>query len=426
MAKRHITLPDSYEMLFLRLEEIIIANSGEDEFEEIFKLIVAKLWDEFHSNNIFKQLIYENDIKRGLEEILIEIYKSWNGVLYETKSNLNAEHLSVCVKLLADFDLFGDGFEAVDAFFEFIVSKIKKGSKGQYFTPRYLVDFCVRLIKPKENQTILDPACGSSAFLLHTYDYLNSFKSENVNVETENLLSKNLWGFDFDDKAIRISKVLMYVSGINNFNLYKLNSLLVPQAQQNLMFVDEDSQITTIEDILRITKNQDKFDVILTNPPFAGEIVEKDILNRYTLSKGKTRIERDVLFIERCLNLLKPGGKLAIILPDNKFGSSEFTYVRKFILHKARIVGVVGIPRNAFMPHTPVKTSILILQKRTKKYHGNSENIFFAISEKCGKDSRGNLEYVSHEGRSWKNVSHDLIEIELEFEKFLKNECIGW
>lgn len=425
MAKRHITLPDSFESLFIRLEEIILANSGEDEFEEIFKLVVAKLWDELNNTNFFNSVTNELVAEVQIEDVLKKIEKSWPGVICETRTKLGSQHLFICIKLLSDFKFIDYGFEALDAFFEFIVSRIKKGSKGQYFTPRYIVDFCVRILNPGTDELILDPASGSGAFLLHSYNYVKDNHNELGKDDLINIGSK-LWGFDFDEKAIRISKVLMYVAGIQGVNIHKLNSLIIPELQTSMMLSNNVSQITTIEDFLRIKKTLDKFDIILTNPPFAGEIVEQDLLKSYKISSSKSRIERDVLFVERCLDLLKPGGRMAIILPDNKFGSSEWTDLRKLIIEKARIVGVIGLPRNTFMPHTPVKTSILFVERR-KTYNINQyEKVFFGISESSGKDSRGNLEYLDESVKSWKNVKNDLSEIEIEFRRFLQSEKIGW
>ncbi len=178
-----------------------------------------------------------------------------------------------------------------------------------------------------------------------------------------------------------------------------------------------------VEDILRIEKKKDLFDVIITNPPFAGEIIEPDILESYEISYGKTRIERDVLFVERCISLLKPGGRMAIVLPDNIFGSKDNELLRRWIYDTCRVVGVVGIPRNSFMPHTAVKTSILFLQKREQQ-RNSTEEVFFGISELPGKDSRGNLLFKDESSKTWKNVNHDLDQIAVEFKQFRKQRRI--
>lgn len=124
-----------------------------------------------------------------------------------------------------------------------------------------------------------------------------------------------MWGFDFDNVATRVAKLLMYVSGLGEAHIFRLNSLVKNNRSA------EGENITTIEDMLRIDKQKELFDVIMTNPPFAEEITEPEILDRYFVSAGKNKIERDVLFIERCIELLKPNGRMSIVLPDNIFGN---------------------------------------------------------------------------------------------------------
>lgn len=399
LATRRNTKPDTFEGVYKRLEEVILANSGENEFEEIFKLIVLKLWNE---------MSHEPD-ELNLESAnakLKKIDREWAGVLLETRFLISEEQYQICFSVLKPISFLQGGYEGIDGIFEFLVSKEKKGAKGQYFTPRYIVDFCTKIILPKKGEKILDPAAGSGSFLYHAY--LNGTK----------IKANDLWGFDFDNVAARVAKLLMNVSGLSESHIFRLNSLV----KNNQSAAGEN--ITTIEDILRIEKQKELFDVIMTNPPFAGEITEDEILESYVVASGKNRIERDILFIERCIELLKPNGRMSIILPDNIFGSKETEALRKWINDKCRIIGVIGIPRNSFMPHTAIKTSILFLQKREKK-NRNEENIFFGISEKAGKDGRGNVLYKSNK-HTWSEINHDLDSILTSFEEFKEKENIGW
>ena len=282
----------------------------------------------------------------------------------------------------------------------------------------------MKVLSPKAYETILDPACGSGAFLNHYYNYV----SEKNHLHTSPIDS-NIWGFDFDERALRVARVLMYLNGINKFNLYNANSLILPKLQQGLFDDEEKETLTSIEDFIRINKKKSfTFDIIATNPPFAGEINEEGILRNYILSKDRNNIERDALFIERCVNLLSPGGRMAIILPNNKFGSLQWEYLRSWLLKQVRVVGVVGLPRNVFMPHTPIKTAILFAEKREKTVNNPpNERIFFGISEKAGKDSRGNLEWKYKENElSQNSIDHDLEDIYYDFKDFIKQEGIGW
>lgn len=405
MSRRKNTTIETFDAAYRRLEEVMLANSGENEFEEIFKIVLIKLWEDLHSENKIQTVNDANDL-------LTLIDNSWPGVLVEKNFNISDEQFSVCFDVIKSYSFIQDEYEEIDGIFEYIVSREKKGAKGQFFTPRYLVDFCVDILNPQSNESILDPAAGSGAFLYHAYLH-------------GKIKGSDLWGFDFDNTVVRVARLLMYVGAVRGVHIHKVNSLLKKRTQASF-FKKESSEIfTTIEDVLRIEKKKDLFDVIITNPPFAGEIVEPDILESYEMSYGKTRVERDVLFVERCINLLKPGGRMAIILPDNIFGSKDNETLRRWIYDICRIVGVVGIPRNTFMPHTAVKTSVLFLQKRESP-RNSSEEVFFGISELSGKDSRGSLLFKDDCLKNWKNVNHDLDQIAVEFKQFLNSEGIGW
>jgi type I restriction enzyme M protein len=148
----------------------------------------------------------------------------------------------------------------------------------------------------------------------------------------------------------------------------------------------------------------------MANPPFAGDIKESRIIHKYELSysaknkKPKNQVGRDILFIERNLDFLKPGGRMAVVLPQGRFNNSTDEEIRKYIADKARIIAVVGLHPNTFKPHTGTKTSVLFLQKwnndpkrgplclKTEDYP-----IFFAVSEKPGKDNSGGYIYVKDE-----------------------------
>lgn len=133
------------------------------------------------------------------------------------------------------------------------------------------------------------------------------------------------------------------------------------------------------------------FDLVLANPPFAGELKDKKMLQHYYLAQPALRRakdkqpkeERDVIFIERIINLLRPGGRAAVVLPQGKFNNSSLAFIREFILHKARLLAVVGLHVNTFKPHTPTKTSVLVIQKYTEEQLAEIERIKQKVSEDC-------------------------------------------
>ena len=419
MAKRHWNREGDLESLFLHLEDLVLANSGEDEFEEIFKLLVAKLWDELSGKAArFYGRSSTTETFEATCNLLLEAENAWPGILgTEIRPRLMPEHLHVCVEALSRHSISGKNLQVLDGFFEYLVSKGAKGSKGQFFTPRHVVDLCVRVMRPKKGEAVCDPGCGSGGFLLHTLHYVRNHEGLSE-IEVQQYCHNKIWGFDIDGRAVRVAKALMLLAGDGKANIIRLNSLLRPNMGGLFPPIPTNSNggnaesILTIEDVCRSRRRRHVgFDVILTNPPFAGEVRERHILDDYKASCGKSRVERDVLFIERCIELLRPGGRLGIVLPHNKLAGVAFRSVREQVLEDARILGVVGLGRNTFLPHTHQKASVLFVQRRIKgeKRH-REERVFFAISEKDGKDSKGQVilrEGSSAGGSVWESVDHD-------------------
>ncbi len=422
MAKRHSDQLGNLESLFLRLEELVLANSGEDEFEEIFKLLIAKLWDE-RSGQPPRFRLWDSDSKTfaQVSGLLHEANKAWPEVLIAIEPALTPEHLAVCVGVLARHRISDNDLEVLDGFFEFLVSKSAKGAKGQYFTPRHVVELCVRMLRPTLDDTILDPACGSSGFLIHALNYVRRNGELRTHAELRKFCESKIWGFDLDARALRVGRALMVLAGDGNANLIRLNSLLKPDAVGMFGSADGESSLT-IEDVCRTRLRRHRgFDVILTNPPFAGEVREKHLLESYDLGKGQGRIERDVLFLERCVQLLRPRGRMAIVLPHNKYAANAFADERTWLFEKTRVLGVVGLGRNTFLPHTHQKASILFVQKLENALLAKDDyDIFFAISERDGKNSKGQptMRTDGSEAEAWDRIDHDFDQIVGAFHEF--------
>jgi len=431
MAKRHTNLEGNLESMFLRLEELVLANSGEDEFEEVFKLLVAKLWAERSGSAArFRAEREEAMTFEGVVKLLREAERAWPGIVEpDSRPALTPEHLQICVEALARHTISDSSLEVLDGFFEFMVSRAAKGSKGQYFTPRYVVELCVRMLEPRAHESVLDPACGSGGFLFHALNFVRDQEGLGGKALQQYCESK-LWGFDIDPRAVRVAKALMVLSGDGQSNIVRLNSLLTPEMGGLFPLQGQDTiNMLTVEDVTRARLRHHKgFDVILTNPPFAGEVLERHVLDGYNVSRGKARIERDVLFLERCVDLLRPGGRMAMVLPHNKFAATEFGGIREWVMKKCRILGVVALGRHTFLPHTHQKASILFVQKRLA---GSSlvrdEGIFFALSEKDGKNSKGQIMVREGSGADtpmWDTIDHDFAEVIDDFKTFRTREVI--
>ena len=260
-----------------------------------------------------------------------------------------------------------------------------------------------------------------------------------------------LYGIDFDDKPVKISRALMLIAGDGRSHIFKLNSLnpkewLGSNSEKEKARAELRERLLKTGDYERDRENEETFrdfafDVLLTNPPFAGKIKEQLLLREYELVKNKKgkipkQVGRDLLFIERALQFIKPGGRLAIVLPQGKLNNTNTEHIRQWLFDKVRILAVVGLHGNTFKPHTGTKTSVLFLQKWNDNPKLGPLNpyqedypIFMAVSKKPGKDNSGEYVYKKDEKGNYildekgrRILDHDLDEIAEAFVKFAKEQ----
>lgn len=410
------------------LEDEVLANAGVDVFEECFKLIFAKLYDEFmggQDKNRYLEFTNagrtEFKLKEAIQELFDKANKKWKGVFEEnTRIMLSPSHLSICVASLQNVKLFNSNLEVVDDAFEYLMSKSSKGEKGQFFTPRYVIEMCVRMMNPHKDEKMIDTACGSSGFPVHTiFNVWDKMAAEEGRPKGElfsldqkpyaytEYVKDNIFAIDFDEKAVRVARTLNLIAGDGHTNVLHLNTLDYDRwdetAKQEDWLRTYSEGFYRLQDLRANKKSYQDFgfDIVMANPPFAGDIKETRILNHYELGKNEkgkmqNKVGRDVLFIERNLDFLKPGGRMAIVLPQGRFNNSSDKYIRDFIAHECRILAVVGLHGNTFKPHTGTKTSVLFVQKWDDVLCPKKDdyNIFFATQQKQGKDNSGEIIYV--------------------------------
>lgn len=460
------------KQIILDMEDEVLANAGIDVFEECFKLIFTKLYDEMLSkddkskinwkveelagdelNNLeyskylelvkqvddsrFRYLEFRNkgetdlELKKRIQELFDKAKKQWKGVFSDdSKINLAPSHLSVCVSSIQDIKLFNSNLQVIDEAFEYLVSKSAKGEKGQYFTPRHVIDMCVKILNPKAGEHMIDTASGSCGFPVHTIFKITGKLFSNADIpqdQKENILK--IFGIDFDEKVVRVSRTLNLIAGDGNTNVLHLNTLDYDRWAENTKSIEwnrvygEGFERLKELGVTKGNNKQFKFELLMANPPFAGDIKESRILTKYDLAfsedkkgvkKAKNKVGRDILFIERNLDFVRPGGRLAIVLPQGRFNNTSDKDVREYIADKARILAVVGLDVNTFKPHTGTKTSVIFLQKwnddnsEPKYYCPHKEDypIFFAVSEKSGKDNSGEYVYIKDETGKKKTDKH--------------------
>lgn len=427
----------SLKDLILEMEDEVLANAGVDVFEEVFKLIFAKLYDEkLGANYPDRNLEFRNSgqsdmqLKNKIEQLFKNACNEWPGVFADdARINLTPPHLSICVSSLETVKLFNSNLEVVDEAFEYLMSKSSKGEKGQYFTPRYVIDMCVKMLNPKADECMIDTAAGSSGFPVHTIFHVwkqmqlaacrpveHLFTATAKGPDEVHYVQNNVFAIDFDEKAVRVARTLNLIAGDGHTNVMHLNTL--DYSRWTTVTKSEEWNDTYHEGFKKLKahcsdpkveieagREKEKpyahfdFMVLMANPPFAGEIKESQILSRYDLGhkngKLQSSVSRDILFIERNLNFLRPGGRMAIVLPQGRFNNSSDKEIRNFIAERCRILAVVGLHGNTFKPHTGTKTSVLFVQKWDDVLCPKVDdyNIFFATQRLEGKNNSGDKLY---------------------------------
>ncbi|SBT03698.1 Type I restriction-modification system methyltransferase subunit [Candidatus Accumulibacter aalborgensis] len=363
----------NFKKIIQGLEELVLADSGKDEFNEIFKLIFAKIWDEKQAlenrpNKVveFRKALDPEITYDRINNLFHKACEEWPGIFKEGEDiELAKRHLQVCVGPIEGVRLMGSNLRIMDDAFEYLLPTEAKKKKGQFFTPRQVVEMCVRMLNPKRSEYVMDPACGSGGFLLHAMDWCYPANdNEQRELRKHRYAAKYLWGIDFEQRAAKTSRALMLIAGDGHTNIFGPDvSSLDPRtwyenaSGQALMSGLRQARLTakkipegeTLKDDDKAWEYFDelRFDVILANPPFAGEMKDRKMLAHYELAKRAIRRagddkaakeERDVLFIERILKMLKPGGRAAIVLPQGKFNNSSLAFIREWILKKARLL----------------------------------------------------------------------------------------
>ena len=230
----------SLRSLIQEMEDEVLASAGVDSFEEIFKLIFAKLYDELIcERDSSAYLKFRNsgetdfELKEKIQSLFDDAKKKWEGIFTdESKILLSPSHLAVCVATLQDIKLFNNNLDVVDDAFEYLMSKAQKGEKGQYFTPRYVIDMCVKMMNPSVNDKIIDTACGSSGFTVHSIFKVwkdirrekglpegEGFTAAQRIPEETNFVRDNVFAIDFDEKTVRVARTLNLIAGDGQTNV---------------------------------------------------------------------------------------------------------------------------------------------------------------------------------------------------------------
>ena len=385
---------------FNEIHNFIYANDGLSEQEildEFVKILFVKFADDKHGSGKFKILQMEsenlragakaNGFTRRIEDLLRDVISQHKDFFDGTERiGLSAQSLAVTIQKLQKLDLHKSTNDAKGLAFQKFLGRHAKEGRGQFFTPEPVIDFCVGMLKPGVDEKIIDPACGSGGFL---FSVLKHIQRQFPGVDLKQYTEQQIFGIEINRRVSQISKMKFMLECEGRANIVCANSL------DDFAALDAKFGANSHMPPLR-----NGFDIVLTNPPFGaqGRITNRGQLSKYDLGckwdkcgggYAKSKILRssqipDVLFVERCLQLLRPGGRMAIVLPNGHFENSSMEYVRTYVREKAHVLAVVHLPQETFVPFgTGVKASLLFLQKKGEKdaYNGR---VFFSKIEQLG------------------------------------------
>lgn len=380
------------EKIFYDAHNIIRDCDGlhpDEALDEFCKFLYAKIYDEEQNSSKGKyyktqQNIYNSryelastfrDLYANARENDLRIYglrkpkyKKSRGV-FQTNIFLSSLAIDKLIKLFQKYNLSKSNVDIKGRAFQQLYSPATRSGMGQYFTPDPVIDFVIAAIQPTYNDLIIDPFCGSGHFLTKSLAYV----SEHIDTNEKRFIDfsyHKLHGIEKSDRMVRISMTDMRLHGDGHSNIRCIDSLLSWDNYEDL--------------------KPDSFDIVLSNPPFGSNLSKEGLksLGDFTLAKGKKTIPLEVIGLERCIQLLRPGGKFGIVLPESIIINKSNEYIRTWLIQHTKLKAIVGLPVTTFSPFgANIKSIILIGNKNS---HSSSEdNTFIAEVASVGYDSNG-------------------------------------
>jgi len=373
--------------------------------QQLINLIFCKLYDEKYTvaNDIvrFRAGVDESpeDIENRIKSIFDDVKTNLPEVIDESdRITLDTNSIVYVVGELQNYSLMHCERDVIADAFEVFIGHALKGGQGQFFTPRNVVRMVVDILQPREADKVIDPACGSGGFLVDALKYIwehieTKYKKlgwevRQIEKKKIDVATNNIRGVDKDYFLSKVAKAYMNLVGDGTTGIFCEDSLENPLHWK----LETQSKIQL-----------GSFDILMTNPPFGSKIpvVGEEKLKQYDVAykwqhdqktaqwqkttKLKTQEEPQVLFVERCLSLLKDGGKMAMVLPSGIFGNEQEEYLRNYIQQQGHVFAIVELPFETFSPHVTINTSVLFVQKGKS----DKKDIFMSINEHCGHDKKG-------------------------------------
>lgn len=418
-------------------------------FFELLKVIFCKTLDE---QNVGRALEFyatsdERSNRDGQLTVKNRIGKIYDGVkrkfprIFDANDVIGLEPRSLAwiVSELQSYTLLDSHVDVKGKAYEELVGANLRGDRGEFFTPRNIMQMAVAMVNPKVDEKVCDTSCGTGGFLVAAMNYVigrlkaaaakdferpesewSREEQSAVRDRVREIAAANFYGFDINPDLVKATKMNMFMNNDGSGNIFRNDSLLPPHEWSPDTKRDLAKALGSAAAAMTSHKAIEFFDVIVTNPPFGSKIPIKDegILSQYALGriwrmraapdggaeewapsdKFQKSVPPEQLFVERCLQFLKPGGRLAIVLPDSLLNNPGLQYLRVWMAGGAKIVASVDLHADTFQPRNGTQTSVLILQKKTAeeiqrdnaRRGGASHNVFMAMINKVGHDKRGN------------------------------------
>lgn len=286
---------------------------------------------------------------------------------------LSSSAIVRAVELLQHYDISGSPVDIKGRAFQNVLLPTIRSGMGQYFTPKQVISFVVQAMNPKVGDLIMDPFCGSGHFLTEALDHVRKTRAAEDKAFHEFAFTR-LHGIEKSDRMVRVAMTDMRLHGDGHSNIRCVDSLLPFENYPDL--------------------HEGSFDLIMTNPPFGSDLPAEAIaqLGPFEIGEGRRRtLPLEIIGLERCIQLLRPGGRLAIVLPDSVLGNRSTGYARDWLWSRTRVKGIVSLPIETFTPFgANIKTSVLIARKMEHGERAEADYpVFMAEIANVGHDAAG-------------------------------------
>jgi type I restriction enzyme M protein len=401
-------LDNEYERVLFDCHSVARDADGlhaDEALDEICKVIYAKIFDE---RNVTKQpegtafrfqtygasnasevasnirVLYEEARTADIEVYSKRIpgYERSRGV-FKSQIRLSDVALYRVVERIQEFSLIDSKADIKGRAFQKILGPAIRAGMGQYFTPDPIVQLAIGVIDPQAKDLILDPFCGSAHFLTKTLEYVVHHQGRTLTPhDLHEFKFFHLHGIEKSDRMVRIAMTDMMLHDDGHTNIRNQDALLSFDNYPDVIALRDDGK-----------QDPSVFDIIVTNPPF-GSIMKQEVmamLGRFDLGYKKKSLPLEILGLERSIQFLKPGGKLAIVLPEHLMKGKNALFVRKWLYGTARIKALFFFPEEAFTPFgAMVKTCLCVLQKlKEGESPKDDEKIFLCEVENLGYEATG-------------------------------------